>query len=134
MKKLLWIAGGLILLAAIGNMMPGTVPGQTTTANLTPEQLAHIDKAHASHAWFRPTELEIRNGVVVATYEVPEGMIIPHRKFAEDRLLAIREELLGDGFTSYRVNVNGPPPGTGLVRRYGSATFYGSGKVDWSTP
>jgi hypothetical protein len=53
--------------------------------------------------------------------------------FAEARLLAIREALLPHGYKNYRVNINGPPPGTGLVRRYGAARLIG-GSLEWQTP
>ena len=32
---------------------------------------------------------------------------------------------------SYRVTLNGPSPGTGLIRRYGSARFFEGGQVTW---
>lgn len=133
MKKWIIGLGILIVLAAIGNMMNGTVPGGSSGQALSAEQRAAVAAAHTAHAWFDPASIEARNGVVVANYEVPDDLLIPKRKFAEDRLLAIREALLNDGFSGFRVNVNGPPPGTGLVRRYGSATFFG-GRVEWKTP
>jgi hypothetical protein len=57
----------------------------------------------------------------------------PLRRFAEMRLLALREALLPHGYHDYRVNINGPPPGTGLIKRYGAARYAG-GSVEWVTP
>lgn len=132
MKKWLLVLGVVIVLAAIGNMMNGTVPGGGP-ATLTDAQQASIADVHKSHAWFPPKTIEVRNGIVVIDYEVPDNLAIPKQKFAEERLLAIREALLPDGFDAYRVNVNGPSPGTGLIQRYGSARFLGS-KVEWLKP
>jgi hypothetical protein len=42
--------------------------------------------------------------------------------------------LLVDGFKNFRLNVNGPPPGTGLVRRYGFARVVEFGALEWVTP
>lgn len=55
------------------------------------------------------------------------------REYAERRLIMIREALLPFGYEHYRVNVNGPPPGTGLIKRYGSARLIGNGSVEWLT-
>lgn len=136
MKKFLWVLLGLIVLAAIGNMMNGTTPGGSRDRPLTAEQLAAVAKAHEPHAWFEPKHIEVSsNGFVVADYEVPDGFLIAKQRFAEERLIAIREALLPFGFENYRVNVNGPSPGTGLVRRYGSARFIAAGgRVEWLAP
>jgi hypothetical protein len=111
--------------------MVSTSPGPKT---LTAEHLAAVDAVHTSHAWLRPASVELRSGIIVVEYEVPSDLAIPHRTFGETRLLAIREALLPFGFHDYRVNVNGPPPGTGLVRRYGSARFLVDGPVEWVKP
>lgn len=102
--------------------------------SLTAEHYAAIEAVHAKHAWTSPKEIELRSGIVVLDYEVPSSLAIPRKTFGQDRLLAIREALLPFGFNSYRVNVNGPPPGTGLVRRYGSARFLQYGEVEWLEP
>ena len=102
---------------------------------LTPEHHAAIGRTLTAKAFTIPDRIEVTStGFVTATYEVPASLAIPHRRFGEDRLLAIREALLPFGFKNYRVNVNGPPPGTGLVRRYGAARFIDGGSVEWITP
>ena len=101
---------------------------------LSAEHRAAIDAVHAKHAWFSPESIELRGGFVVVDYEVPDRLAIPHRTFGQDRLLGIREALLPFGFNDYRVNVNGPPPGTGLTRRYGSARFIEGGRIEWLRP
>jgi hypothetical protein len=80
-----------------------------------------------------PDSVELRLGYVVADYSVP-NLSGSARSFGEARLLAIREALLPFRFKDYRVNVNGPPPGTGLIRRYGSARYIDGGTVEWLTP
>lgn len=111
--------------------------GETRT--LTPE---HVQAAHAAlkarNLW-SPQSLSLSGaGFVVADYELSNeqaAAAVPLRRFAENHLLAIREALLPHGFTNYRVNINGPSPGTGLVRRYGSARFIDAGgKVEWIKP
>lgn len=106
----------------------------TPTVALTAEHLAAIDATHAAHAWLRPKSVELRSGIIVVDYEVGPDMLIPHKTFGETRLLGIREALLPFGFNNYRVNINGTSPGTGLIRRYGSARFLAGGPVEWLTP
>lgn len=103
---------------------------------LTAEHLAAIDAAHDSHAWIKPNKVELSpQGFVVVEYEIGPGFLIPPRTLGQERLLGIREALLPFGFEDYRVNINGPPPGTGLTRRFGSARFIGAGgKLEWLTP
>jgi hypothetical protein len=124
----LLILGGLMLLVFIGRL------SDTTPTTLDEAQLAAIDLTHEKHAWNKPKAVELRSGIVVIDYEVPLDLAIPHRTFGETRLLAIREALLPFGFKDYRVNVNGPPPGTGLTRRYGSARFLSGGPIEWLKP
>lgn len=105
-----------------------------TGPSLRPEDHDHVRKALAAHGWSAPTALELRNNVVVIDVEVEDTLPVAQRRaFAEARLLAIREELLVDGYTQFRLNVNGPSPGTGLVRRYGSARIV-AGELEWVTP
>ena len=67
-------------------------------------------------------------------YEAPDTVAVSQRRaFAEERLLAIREELIVEGYKNFRLNLNGPSPGTGLVRHYGAARII-NGSLDWVTP
>jgi hypothetical protein len=104
--RMLVIALGVLLVSAFIASQMDSGP-----AALTAEHLAAIDAAHTPHAWERPKSIELRNGIVVVDYEVPDNLLIPHRTYGQERLLAIREALLPFGFSNYRVNVNGPPPG-----------------------
>jgi hypothetical protein len=128
---------GLGCLAAIGLLI---LLGWLSRSNggpsaLTAEHHAAIEAVHSKHAWIRPNKVELSSaGFVTVEYEVGPGFAIPHRTFGQDRLLGIREALLPFGFKNYRVNVNGPPPGTGLVRRYGSARYIDGGQLEWLTP
>jgi hypothetical protein len=52
--------------------------------------------------------------------------------FGTNAVVAVREAMLPFHITEmYRVTVNGPSPGTGLIRRYGSARFIEGGRVEW---
>lgn len=102
---------------------------------LTQEHLDAIDAVHREHSWTKPLRSEVSGaGFVTLTYEVTGSDAIVARAFGQARLLAVREALLRFGFRNYRVNVNGPPPGTGLVRRYGAARYVEGGQVEWVTP
>jgi hypothetical protein len=122
--------GLLLVLAFIGSRLDST---SSSPKALTAEQLAAIDTAHASHAWSRPKSIELRSGFVVVDYEI-DRPLIPPKTLGETRLLAIREALLPFGYKNFRVNVNGVPPGTGVVRRYGSARVIAGGQLEWLTP
>ncbi len=128
-RNTLLVLGALIVLAALGNMFNGAPPA------LTAEHRAAVEAAHKPHAWQLPVKVEVSSaGFVVMDYEVPRDLLIPARTFGEERLLAIREALLPFGFKNYRVNVNHPPPGTGLTERVGSARFIDGGRVEWLKP
>lgn len=129
----MWFFGVLGGLLVIGLLSPN---GNGTTM-LTADHLDAVDKALGAKAIIRPDSIELQStGFVVATWEISDASaaLLSERRFAEDRLLLIREALLPFGFKSYRVNVNGPPPGTGLVRRYGSARYIDGGRLEWLTP
>ena len=52
------------------------------------------------------------------------------RVVGEKVLIEMREATLGQ-YQCYWVAVNGPPPGTGLISRYGRASMCEGGKLDW---
>jgi hypothetical protein len=121
---------GIVLLVIVSGLSRGNGPSE-----LTQDHREAIERVHSMHAWTRPTHVEVSSvGFVVVEYEVPDGLAIPPRTFGETRLLAIRDALLPYGFKDFRVNVNAPSPGTGLVKRYGSARFIDGGSVEWLTP
>ena len=128
------IIGTILLVAgAVASQLPG-VSGAVPTFGL--EEHEHVRKTLKAHGWTEPTSIELRDdGFVVIDYQVDDTVAASQRRaFAEERLLAIREELLVDGFKNFRLNVNGPPPGTGLVRRYGFARVVEFGALEWVTP
>lgn len=54
------------------------------------------------------------------------------RAFASKALLTIREALpTATTIKSYRVTVNGPSPGRGMITRFGSARLIEGGAVEW---
>lgn len=104
----------------------------------SPVELRSEDRASAyaeleARGLTMPDALTVRSGIVVADYEVSDAQArgVSPQTFGEQRLLAIREALLPRGFKAYRVNVDGPSPGTGLVRRYGSARMLDGGELEW---
>ena len=109
------------------------------TLVLTAEHRAAVEAAFKDQG-LEPTSLELSDaGFVVADFTLSNEQANFLRgglsKYGEQRVLLIREALLPFGFKDYRVNINGAPPGTGLIRRYGSSRFIGAGgKVEWLTP
>lgn len=103
-----------------------------TPKMLTSEQRATIGRVFSEHKWAPPDDVQLRDGIVVVDLLIPNG--IGARTIGESRLLALREALLPSGFTSYRVNVNGPKPSPDMTLRYGSSRFLDGGRVEWLTP
>jgi RNA 3'-terminal phosphate cyclase len=77
---------------------------------------------------------EVTNHWLVVTMELPDGEEgLQARRVGEAAVLAVRNALHGHSpVDSYRVTVNGPSPGPGLIRRFGSARFHEiDGSVAW---
>ena len=112
----------------------GGIPRQATPPRYLPTE--ERDAIHAALRMKRlpqPVSLEITDsGWLVATFElrtIPEDGF---RVFGENALLAIREAMLpSKTVEKYRVTLNGPSPGTGMIRRYGSARYIEGGRVEW---
>jgi hypothetical protein len=101
---------------------------------LTAEHRRDIERVLHDANLPQPTTLEVNNsGFLVATFEVDRDDVRGSiRVFAESAVLAIRNAMYPHKvFQSFRVTVNGPSPGPGLVRRYGSARFLEGGSVEW---
>lgn len=83
-----------------------------------------------------PVSLEVESsGYLVATFAVTALTLggQSSEAFATKALLTIRNTMFPHKvFQSFRVTLNGPPPGPGLVARYGSARFNEGGSVEWS--
>jgi hypothetical protein len=107
---------------------------QSTARTLTQEHRQAIYSTLAAKRYPRPVSLELTDGGwLVATFEIsrraPGGSF---EAFGTEALVVIREAMLPYKLVdSYRVTVNGPSPGTGLIRRYGSARFIEGGRVEW---
>ena len=106
--------------------------------SLTEEHRAAVSRELLARKLGEPNSLTTRDAFIVADYETTSLAVRlagGAEAFGEARLLAIREALLPFGYKDYRVNVNGPPPGTGLIQRYGSARFIDAGgTVEWLPP
>ncbi len=81
-----------------------------------------------------PQSLEINDaGYLVVTFELANPRSPAYLEwFATEALLAIRNAMYPYSVVkSYRVTLNGPSPGPGLILRYGSSRFIEGGKVEW---
>jgi hypothetical protein len=76
--------------------------------------------------------LEVTHSRLVVTVEIPEADALKARRVGTKAVLAVRNSLYGHSpVDSFRVTVNGPAPGPGLITRYGSARFTEGSAVDW---
>jgi len=106
----------------------------TPPPQLTTEHRKAISSALRVKGYRSPVSLELTDGdFLVATFELNEADTQNSlRGFAEERLLIIRNTMLPfHVVNNYRVTLNGPSPGQGLIRRYGSARFIEGGGVTW---
>jgi len=129
----LLIGGGVILLAWI--LTYSTYSEESgVKRGLTEDQRSEIIGALHQKELPTPLSLEINdNGHLVATFQVSEGRSLSAiRESATTAVLTIRNTLYPNSPVNYyRVTFNGPPPGPGLVLRYGSARFSEGGAVEW---
>ncbi len=131
-----WLAFGFVAILIMGWCGSRMNPSPSV---FTSEQRETVTEALRADNRDLPQSLELEStGFIVAQWELTDSQVkslsVPIRQFGETRLLLIREALLPYGFKNFRVNVNGTSPGTGLVRRYGSARFIDGGSVEWLTP
>lgn len=101
--------------------------------SLTTQHRAAISNALGSRGYPSPSSLEITDGgFLVATFELHDLPSGGFRAFGEESILIIREAVLRYHLVqAYRVTLNGPSPGTGLIRRYGNVRFIEGGQVEW---
>ena len=103
-------------------------------ATLTSEHRSAIHAALRKIGYPMPADLEINEtGFLVATFEL-RGPVTPLsvKTFAEDSIMVIREAMLPFKIVErYRVTLNGPSPGTGMIRRYGNARLIEGDQVRW---
>lgn len=119
---------GLIAALACNGSKPAPRP------QLTAAHSDAIQKALKAKGYPAPS-LEITDGgFLVATFELQRAPQPSPRVFAEDALLTIRNTMLPFRVVDkYRVTLNGPSPGPGLIRRFGNARFIEEGKVTWES-
>jgi acyl-CoA synthetase (AMP-forming)/AMP-acid ligase II len=160
-RSLLIAIAGFALLLAGSAMMPEDVrqgleaDRQTAREKRTAEQqdaaerqrrqLESLNKAITTElagAGLPPHQsIEITEGNwLVATFQIDDpaltqmssaGITSP-REFATKAVILVRNAALPfKVVTNYRVTMNGPPPGPGLIMRYGSARFSEGGSVTW---
>jgi hypothetical protein len=131
---ILAVIGLFIVGLFIVNALSG--PSQSVPKFLSAVQIKDVEATLKSRGFDPPQRIEVNNiGFVVADFEIDGFAVLRARSIGEERLLAIREALIGDGFKDFRVNINGPSPGAGLIRRYGSARFVGiGGSLEWLPP
>lgn len=124
------IAAGIALLMLISIFSPKK-PRPVDPA-LSASDRETIKRAFEADGFVLVPAIEMRgrwlNVTFILTRQPDGGM----RSFAQKAVLTLRNANLGghpvDG---YSVTLNGPPPGPGLVRRYGVARFIEGGSVEW---
>lgn len=113
---------------------------ERTPTALTTEQQQMIASTLRAKGFPAPQSLEITSGRLVATFEIDDAAlalmvaagISSPKEFASNAVIALRNaELPLNLVDSYRVTMNGPPPGPGLIMRYGSARFSEGSSVTW---
>lgn len=120
----------------LGLVLGCTAPQKqdSTPKSLTAEHRSAIQASLRKIGYPQPNELEINDtGFLVATFEL-RGPVdrLSLKSFAEDSIMAIREAMLPfKAIERYRVTLNGPSPGTGMIRRYGNARLIEGGAVEW---
>jgi hypothetical protein len=138
--KALGIALAGIFIAVVLLMLIGTITrsdSESNSARLTREYRDAVSAVLRQQRLEEPVDIDVTgSGFVTADFEISDDRVrdlrIPLSSYGETRLLAIREALLPFGYKNYRVNINGPSPGTGLVRSYGSSRFIDpGGTVEW---
>lgn len=111
----------------------GCNAGRKEFPKLTSDHHEQIDKALVAKGYPEPA-LEIADsGFLVATFEL-SGPRTPQelRAYAEGAVIIIRNTMRPYHLTDkYRVVLNGPSPGEGLIRRYGVARFMEGDQVRW---
>ena len=107
---------------------------QSLLAELKQEDREIIASALSDAQLPQPQSLDINDtGYLVATFE---PTLPPTRAAAENfatiAVFAMRNAMIRRNVvSSYRVTLNGPSLGRGLVLRYGSALFSEGGSLDW---
>ena len=135
-KRIVWAIciGFLIAALQIVKNPTGQSTRESRLVNLKYEDRQMIATALRDARLPQPQSLDINDiGYLVATFETTQP---PSRataeSFATTALFAIRNAMVQRNVVSnYRVTLNGPPLGRGLVLRYGSALFSEGGSLDW---
>jgi hypothetical protein len=136
-KYIVWAIWIGFLILSLQIVWKPTVQSTPESSPITP--LKHEDRELIATALRdarlpEPQSLDINDvGYLVATFEPAQP---PSRataeKFATTALFVIRNVMVRRNVVSnYRVTLNGPSLGRGLVLRYGSALFSEGGSLDW---
>jgi hypothetical protein len=126
----------LVLVVALQLLRKANIqsPPPPTFARLTEKDREVIARALRNAELPQPLSLDIDNsGNLVAVYtpDAPPSNA-DARSFATTAVSVIREAMVRRNVVSnYRVTLNGPSIGQGLIIRYGSALFSEGGSVDW---
>lgn len=109
-------------------------PTEKTQPGLSTQHESEIQAALLEKGFPAPKSLEVNeSGWLVATFVLSDPRSAAYlENFATDTILTIRNTIYRYSIVSkYRVTLDGPPPGPGLVLRYGSARFIEGGRVEW---
>lgn len=101
---------------------------------LSAQQGSEIRAALQGKGYPAPKSIEINeSNWLVATFELANPRSAAYlEKFATETLLTIRNTMYPYSVVkNYRVTLEGPSPGPGLILRYGNARFIEGGRVEW---
>jgi hypothetical protein len=132
----IWIGFLIVGLQIVKHPTVHSTPASPLIASLKQEDRELIATALRDAQLPQPQSLDINDiGYLVATFEPAQP---PSRtaaeSFATTALFAIRNAMVRRNVVSqYRVTLNGPSLGRGLILRYGSALFSEGGSLDWQT-
>lgn len=109
-------------------------PTEKTQSGLSTQQESEIQAALQEKGFPAPKSLKVNeSGWLVATFVLSDPKSAAYlENFATEAILTIRNTIYSYHVVSkYRVTLDGPPPGPGLVLRYGIARFIEGGKIEW---
>lgn len=122
-------ASGLLLAAILACNLP-----KHEKPVLTREHRGAIRDALAAKHLPDPDEIVLTDGEVLAvtfTLDAPP-LTKSLRQLGEECVVTVRNAMYPyKTVENYRVTLNGPSPGPGMIRRYGSARLFAGGPVEW---
>jgi hypothetical protein len=130
------LVGGVIFALFLPSIIERAAGGKTEEARALSVPLQEkIQTALRGQGFPAPASTEIANDYLVVTFQLDSfAPKLTPRAFGEEAVVIVRNAMQGTAFDKFRVTLNGPPPGPGLIRRYGSARYSEGSRVSWEEP